>query len=59
MDLKRKIEICTQAIESISRHDDEDAAVVKAALDKVISVIELERAQLDAKVAARVAESLG
>jgi hypothetical protein len=54
MDLKRKTEIACQTVDSISRHDDEDASVRKAILDAVISHIEAEKAAIDARVAERV-----
>lgn len=58
MDLKRKIEIATMAVKSISGHSDEDAEVINAALVKVISIVEKERAALQVRVDARVAAAL-
>ena len=58
MNLARKIEMAAAAITSISRHDDEDAAVRHAALAKVLELIEAERIAIDARVQARIAESL-
>lgn len=59
MDLQRKAKIAAEAINSISRHDDEDAEVRKAFLQAVVSHIEAEVAGIDARVAARVAELAG
>lgn len=58
MDLKRKIEIVTEAVRSISTHSDEDAAVVTAALAKVSSIIDAERARLAAQVDEQIAAKL-
>lgn len=55
MDLQRKAQIAAQAIDSISRHDDEDAAVRKAVLDQVVAHVEAERSAIDARVAERIA----
>lgn len=55
MDLSRKVEIANQAVDSISRHDDEDAAVRLAMLDQVAEHIEAERAAIAQRVADRVA----
>lgn len=59
MDLKRKLELTESAITSISRHDDEDAAVRHAALDRVVQMIERERAGIDQRVKERTASMLG
>lgn len=56
MDLKKKAQIAAQAIDSISRHDDEDAAVRHAVLDHVAAHIAAEKAAIDARLAARVAQ---
>lgn len=54
MDLTRKHEIATQAIDSISKHEDEDAGVRLAMLDQVIAYVEAEKEAINAAVAARV-----
>lgn len=54
MDLTRKHEIATQAIDSISRHEDEDAGVRLAMLDQVIAYAQAEKEAINATVAARV-----
>lgn len=59
MDLARKTELAAQAINSISRHDDEDAAVRKALLDRVIDHVLAEKVAMDARVEARLAELVG
>jgi hypothetical protein len=56
MDLARKAEIAADAINSISRHDDEDAAVRKAMLDQVAKHLESEKEAIDKRIAERVAE---
>lgn len=55
MDLKRKLEIVTTAVQSISQHSDEDAAVVQAALAKVEQMVAGERQLLEQRVAADIA----
>lgn len=55
MDISRKIEIADLAIKSISRHDDEDSIVLKAALTKVSNLIQAEVQGIDQRAAARVA----
>ena len=57
MNLQRKIEIAATAIFSISQHDDEDSAVRQAALDLVEKVIAAERAAINTRVAASVAQA--
>lgn len=54
MDLKRKLEIVTTAVQSISRHSDEDAAVVQAALARVEAIVAGERKALEQRVAADI-----
>lgn len=58
MNLTRKIEIIERSITSLTRHDDEDAAVRHAALDHVIRIIEAERSAIEERVKARIAETL-
>jgi hypothetical protein len=57
MNLQRKIEVATMAVTSISRHEDEDAAVRHAALDRLEALVKAEREAIDARVAERIAES--
>lgn len=54
MDLQQKLGIAGKAIESISRHDDEDARVRLAALDAVAAKLADERARIEAGVQARI-----
>lgn len=56
MDLHQKIGIAGKAVESISRHDDEDAGVRLAALDAVVAKIDEERAGIAARVNARLGQ---
>ena len=56
MDLQQKIGVAGKAIESISRHDDEEAGVRLAALAAVEAKIAEERAAIDARVKARLGE---
>lgn len=55
MDMKRKLEIAQQAIRMIAQADDTDSALRSAALDRLSSFIDSERAaskeRLDAKFA--------
>lgn len=57
MDLNRKLEVVSMAVTSISRHDDEDAAVRHAALNRVEALIKAEREAMGARVVERIAES--
>lgn len=57
MNLTRKIEVAAMAITSISRHDDEDAAVRHAALDRVEALLRAERDAIDARLRAHIADS--
>lgn len=58
MDLKRKLELLKSSVESVARHDDEDAAVRHVALNKIIEMVESERHAMDARVAKRIEHSL-
>jgi hypothetical protein len=55
----RKLEIVDQAIQSLATHDDEDAAVITASLDRVIALCEREKGALAARVAARIEALIG
>lgn len=55
MNLNQKLPIAKRAIESISRHDDEDATVRKAFLASLVEFIAEEQAQIDQRVQARIA----
>lgn len=59
MDIKRKIELAQQSIASIARHDDEDLAVREAALNRVGEIIAAERDQMEERVKARIAQTVG
>ena len=54
MNLQSKITYARQAIEFIARHDDADAAVRNAALDKIIQLVEHERAQIAERVQKKI-----
>jgi hypothetical protein len=54
MNLSKKLDYARQAVDSISRHDDEDAAVRKAMLMTLHRYVESEIAAADARVAVRV-----
>lgn len=56
MDLSHKLQIARAAIDSISRHDDEDAAVRKAMLDRIAQHVQDEQALIDQRVRDRLAE---
>lgn len=59
MDIARKIEIVKRDIESITTHDDVDAAVLKAALDSLAVFCAAQSAVLDAQVAAEIKAAVG
>jgi hypothetical protein len=59
MDLKRKLELAAQTVASIADHDDSDATVRLAALDKVQALLDTQRAAIAARVADEVAAQLG
>lgn len=54
MNLQEKIAVATKAVLSISRHDDEDADVRRAALDELSSVMDDERLAITRRVRARI-----
>ena len=56
MDLQQKVAVANRAIDSISRHDDEDAAVRLVMLDKVDAHIKAEREAINDRVSKRLAE---
>lgn len=58
MNIKRKLEIVHNAIRSVSEHTDEDADIVKAALDSIVSFCNSEKAEIDKDIQARIAETL-
>ncbi len=57
MNLKQKLVILERALQSISRHDDEDAAVVSAALAHIDAMVKTEREAIDERVAARISDA--
>lgn len=56
MNLTEKLVVATTAINSISRHDDDDADVRRAFLDQIDEHIKAEREAIAARVKARVDE---
>lgn len=58
MDIRTKLDYLDQHVRSISRHDDEDATIIRAALNQAKANIDAELLALDARLAARVAETL-
>lgn len=54
MDLKRKNEIACEAVNSISRHEDEDASVRLGMLDILVTHIEQEKAAIQVRVLERL-----
>lgn len=54
MNLNQKLPIAKRAIESISRHDDEDAVVRKAFLEELMGFIDNEKLAIDTRVQERV-----
>jgi plasmid maintenance system antidote protein VapI len=59
MDIKRKLELAEQSIRSISTHEDEDAALRHAALDRIAAIVEREKKAIDADLAARIETATG
>lgn len=59
MDITRKVEIIKAGVESLARHDDMDAAVREAALDRVVAIVELERQAARDRVQAKIEAALG
>lgn len=55
MQIADKYAYAKQHIRSISRHDDQDAAVRIAALDHLVKFIEAEKAAIDERVRAKIA----
>lgn len=58
MDLNRKLELLTASVRSISQHDDLDAAVRHAAMDRVEAIVASERLGIDARVKAAILSNL-
>lgn len=58
MNISQKLEIVAASVRSISRHNDEDAAVVQAALAKIDALVKAEREALDARVRADIEAKL-
>ncbi len=54
MDLARKVEIAKEAINSISRHDDEDAGVRTAILERVEQHIKDELSGIEDRIRSRI-----
>lgn len=59
MDIRRKLELVSDSIRSISEHRDVDSVVRLAALDRVASIIASEREKVQAEVAAETAAHIG
>lgn len=59
MKLGDKLAIAKRAIESITKHDDEDKDVREAALAALEGFIVTERAAMAERVAAKIAAQLG
>ncbi len=57
MNLHRKLEIATVAIRSISTHGDEDAAVIRAALDRIAALLADEHKAIEDRIAERIDEA--
>ena len=54
MDIKRKLQIVEQAIQSISQHDDADSVLLLAALDKVAAMASQQAEAVKARQALAV-----
>ena len=58
MDINRKLELVTMNVRSISTHDDVDAAVRLAALDRVDAMVAAERKGINDRVQAEIGATL-
>lgn len=58
MNIKHKLQIVQNSIRSISQHNDEDATVVKAALDHIINFIDQEKIMIDAAIQVKITNTL-
>lgn len=59
MDLNTKLKYCRSHIESVARHDDMDAAVREAALDRIVEMVEAERTAARERLQAKLEAALG
>ncbi len=59
MDIKRKLELTSQAIKSISQHTDEESLVRLAALDEVVRQVNTERDAIRAEIEQAKRAALG
>jgi hypothetical protein len=59
MKLNEKLNIVDKAIESISSHTDEDAAVRLAALERIAETVKAKKAAVEAEVKESIAAALG
>jgi hypothetical protein len=58
MDIKRKLEVVQQAVDSIANHTDADSTVLLAALDHVKVIAEDKAAQVRKRVQQETLEAL-
>jgi hypothetical protein len=58
MNIREKLVIASTAITSIAQHRDEEAAVIQAALDKVIETAQGAKLELQASIDAEVAAAV-
>lgn len=49
MDIKRKLQIVDQAIQSISQHGDADSVVILAALEKISAMVKHQAQEVKVK----------
>lgn len=59
MQIHDKLPYAKQHIRSISRHDDQDAAIRLAALDHLVKFIEAEKAAIHERVQAKIDAQVG
>lgn len=59
MKIAEKLPYAEQHIRSISRHDDQDAAVRIAALDRLQRFIDAEKAEIELRVQAKIDAQVG
>lgn len=59
MDINRKLQVVSQAINSISTHDDADSVVLLAALDRVAKMVADQATAVRERQEAAAATALG
>jgi len=58
MNIGRKVQIAKTAITSITRHDDEDSTLLKAAIAELVSFLGSEESEIEARNQATILSEL-